>query len=163
MSFEFLINSSLIENLGWTLAHSLWQISAIAALCFLGLKAARNATANFRYSLACAALFLTLCLPAATFVWFANAPTETTANAFAAKTNGRKITVKKPIPDGNLAVIEKNESETIANSPPIYSFENLQTHFENYFVPNLPVLVWFWLEFCFLLREPAAVCGVCTT
>ena len=145
MNFEFLINSSLVENLGWTLAHSLWQISAIAALCFLGLKAARNATANFRYLLACAALFLTLCLPAATFVWFANAPAETTASAFVTKTNGKKIEVKKPVQDERFSAIEKNESEAIANSTPIYSLENLQTHFENYFVPNLPVLVWFWL------------------
>jgi|GEM_PF-797756 len=145
MNFEFLINSSLIENLGWTLAHSLWQISAVAALCFLGLKAARNATANFRYLLACAALFLTLCLPAATFVWFANAPAETTANAFVAKTNGKKIEVKKPVQDERFSAIEKSESEVVANSSPIYSLENLQTHFENYFVPNLPVLVWFWM------------------
>jgi beta-lactamase regulating signal transducer with metallopeptidase domain/peptidoglycan/xylan/chitin deacetylase (PgdA/CDA1 family) len=145
MNLEFLINSSVIENLGWTLAHSLWQISAIAALCFLGLKAARNANANFRYLLACTALFLTLCLPAATFLWFANAPAETTASAFAAKTNGKRTAVKKPVQDDHLSAIEKNESEVIANSAPIYSLENLQTHFENYFVPNLPVLVWFWL------------------
>lgn len=145
MNFEVLINSALIENLGWTLGHSLWQISAIAALCFLGLKTARNASANFRYLLACAALFLTLALPIATFTWFANAPPEAAANAFVAKTNGKKAAIKKQVQDEHLSAVEKNESQTIINSSPIYSLENLQTHFESYFVPNLPVLVWLWL------------------
>ncbi|MDQ4123286.1 MAG: polysaccharide deacetylase family protein [Acidobacteriota bacterium] len=145
MNFEFLTTAPLVENLGWTLAHSLWQISAIAALCFLGLKVARNSTANLRYLLACTALFLTLALPAATFVWFTNAPEETRSFAFVEKTNGKKTAIKKPVHDERSAAIGKSESGTIANPTPIYSLESLQTHFENYFVPNLPILVWFWL------------------
>lgn len=145
MNFEFLKNAPLVENLGWTLLHSLWQITAIAAVCFLGLKAAHKASANLRYLLACAALFFALALPAATFVMLANAPDETPANAFAAQPNGDKTAVKKPSQDQQSSALEKAEAETIVNSAPPYSWKNFQTHFEIYFVPNLPVLVWFWL------------------
>jgi hypothetical protein len=39
MNLEIIANSTLIENLGWTLLHSLWQIALIAFILFLLLRA----------------------------------------------------------------------------------------------------------------------------
>ena len=145
MNFKLLLNTTLVENLGWTLLHSLWQIMAIAAFCFLGLKAAQKMSANFRYLLACTALFLALAVPATTFFLFASVPAKTTGNAFVESSNGKKYVGGKPVQGESVSAFEKNEAETIVNSEPIYSLENIQTHFQNYFVPNLPILVWFWI------------------
>jgi beta-lactamase regulating signal transducer with metallopeptidase domain/peptidoglycan/xylan/chitin deacetylase (PgdA/CDA1 family) len=145
MNFKLLLNTTLVENLGWTLLHSLWQITAIAAFCFLGLKAAQKMSANFRYLLACTALFLALAVPATTFFLFASVPAKTTGNAFVESSNGKKYVGGKPVQGESVSAFEKNEAETIVNSEPIYSLENIQTHFQNYFVPNLPILVWFWI------------------
>ena len=47
-----------VHALGWTLVHSVWQVSLIAAALFLLLEALRNARATTRYAAACAALGL---------------------------------------------------------------------------------------------------------
>jgi beta-lactamase regulating signal transducer with metallopeptidase domain/peptidoglycan/xylan/chitin deacetylase (PgdA/CDA1 family) len=145
MNFEFLTDSSAVENLGWTLAHSLWQISFVAALAFVVLKSARKATANFRYLLSCAALFLTIALPAATFVWLEDSKSETALAASALKTKGQTVLPKENLPDENSAKIEKNEFPTNANVSSLDSFKTWQADLENRFAANLPLLVCFWL------------------
>jgi beta-lactamase regulating signal transducer with metallopeptidase domain len=72
MNLEIFTNSSVIENLGWTLVHSIWQIAFAAFLLSALLRVCRNYSANARYLLAVAALALTFVLPLATFVWFTN-------------------------------------------------------------------------------------------
>jgi|GEM_PF-1216840 len=47
-----------VHALGWTLVHSVWQVSLIAAALFLLLEALRNARATTRYAAACTALGL---------------------------------------------------------------------------------------------------------
>ena len=61
--------TSLIDLLGWTLIHSLWQLSAIAAAVVLALPLLRRVSANARYLLACIALALMMLAPIATFTW----------------------------------------------------------------------------------------------
>src|SRR5437867_995525 len=57
----------VVEALGWTLIHSLWQ-GAIVALLLAGVAAALNGSAaNLRYLVSCAALLLMLAMPVATF------------------------------------------------------------------------------------------------
>src|SRR5512143_267749 len=63
----------LVERLGWTLVHSLWQGALIAALLAVALCVSREADARLRYFLACAALIcFTLC-PLFTFAFISGA------------------------------------------------------------------------------------------
>ncbi|MDQ3129374.1 MAG: hypothetical protein M3Q99_01270 [Acidobacteriota bacterium] len=68
MNFETLMNSKLVENTGWTLAHSVWQIALVALVLFFVLRVLRESSANARYLAAVFALVLATLLPVVTFV-----------------------------------------------------------------------------------------------
>ncbi|MGL4608424.1 MAG: M56 family metallopeptidase [Trueperaceae bacterium] len=59
--------ASLLEPLGFTLLHFLWQGALIAVLLFLVLLFVKRS--GTRYVLACAALLLMLCAPVLTFLY----------------------------------------------------------------------------------------------
>lgn len=63
------MNNWIIENLGWTLLHSLWQISLISAILWIAFRVLRNVSANLRYSISVIALFLAFIIPVLTFVY----------------------------------------------------------------------------------------------
>lgn len=58
----------MIQALGWTLVHFLWQGVAIAVLLGVANLVLRRAPAQTRYVAACAALLLMLAAPVATFL-----------------------------------------------------------------------------------------------
>jgi protein involved in polysaccharide export with SLBB domain/beta-lactamase regulating signal transducer with metallopeptidase domain len=64
---NWLTDQSLIERLGWTLMHSLWQGVVFAALLAVILRAMRSAPVSMRYTTACAAMALMVFAAAATF------------------------------------------------------------------------------------------------
>src|SRR5687767_13179702 len=68
MNRNELLENSIIENLGWTLLHSLWQIALIALVLFLVLQILRSFPANVRYLAATFALLFAAALPVVTFV-----------------------------------------------------------------------------------------------
>src|SRR5262245_58550546 len=76
------LEPSVVQALGWTLLHFVWQGAALAAL-FAALNAAfRHATPSSRYVLAAATLLVMLALPLATFTLLArpaSLPTWTAA------------------------------------------------------------------------------------
>jgi beta-lactamase regulating signal transducer with metallopeptidase domain len=59
--------SAVIERLGWTLLHSLWQGAAAWGLLQLALAALRRHSAQARYLAGCTALALAMLLPLVTF------------------------------------------------------------------------------------------------
>jgi beta-lactamase regulating signal transducer with metallopeptidase domain len=67
MTFDKLVTDTLIQALGWTLAHFLWQGTAVALLLAAVNAALRRSSANARYFASCAALLLMLALPLITF------------------------------------------------------------------------------------------------
>jgi beta-lactamase regulating signal transducer with metallopeptidase domain len=64
----------LIQCVGWTLLHFVWQGLLVAALLASGLRVLRNAAPNQRYLAGCFALLLLTAAPAVTFnrVWRQN-------------------------------------------------------------------------------------------
>jgi protein involved in polysaccharide export with SLBB domain/beta-lactamase regulating signal transducer with metallopeptidase domain len=66
-ALQWLANFSIVETIGWTLVHSLWQGFACALLLALTLRATRRQSAATRYILAIAALSLLLTCAIATF------------------------------------------------------------------------------------------------
>lgn len=57
----------MVDRLGWTLIHFVWEGTAVALLLGLALLAARRTTASFRYTLALGALVLMVACPVVTF------------------------------------------------------------------------------------------------
>jgi beta-lactamase regulating signal transducer with metallopeptidase domain len=78
------MNQALIENLGWTLLHSLWQIALIAALLFVALRMSAGASAHFRYAVSVCALLVAFVLTAATFVRLTNESVDVNTSVLSA-------------------------------------------------------------------------------
>jgi beta-lactamase regulating signal transducer with metallopeptidase domain len=68
MNLRAILDHALVQNLGWTLAHSAWQLAAIALAYAAANALMRRASAQARYCAACLALFAMLALPASTFL-----------------------------------------------------------------------------------------------
>ncbi|MFN2482316.1 MAG: M56 family metallopeptidase [Pyrinomonadaceae bacterium] len=83
MNLQAILNHALFQNLGWTLAHSAWQLAAIALLYGAANASMRRASSQARYCAACLALLAMLALPAGTFLALdsSGAPAQTPARA----------------------------------------------------------------------------------
>jgi len=147
MNLEILANSTLVENLGWTLVASVWQIGLIAIVLSLVLHFFKNLSANARYLLAVAALGLTLVLPLATFVRLQN---DSAQNQFSNKTydseNADFIKAKTAILDNRLPLPQnKLQPTNLANENAFFSFENIQENFKANLASVLPLIVSVWV------------------
>jgi beta-lactamase regulating signal transducer with metallopeptidase domain/murein DD-endopeptidase MepM/ murein hydrolase activator NlpD len=67
------LQTSLLQTLGWTLIHSLWQGVLIAALLFFVLLFVKRS--QVRYGVSCAALLLMVLIPVVTFGMLTDKPT----------------------------------------------------------------------------------------
>lgn len=65
-ALENILSQEIIQRLGWTLLHFVWQAAATALLLAVLLAALRKASANLRYTIACLALGLIVLLPVVT-------------------------------------------------------------------------------------------------
>ena len=68
MNWNVFSNTDLIEHLGWTLVHSLWQFALVAVVLWVILNVLRSGPANVRYVLSVGALAFAVVLPVATFL-----------------------------------------------------------------------------------------------
>ena len=66
MALENILSQEIVQKLGWTLLHFIWQAAAVALLLTILLAVLRKSSANLRYIVACAALGLIVLLPIAT-------------------------------------------------------------------------------------------------
>lgn len=65
---EQVLTPSLVENLGWTILHSLWEMPAVAALLAMTLRRIPAGRAELRYAVCCAGLAVMALAPVATFL-----------------------------------------------------------------------------------------------
>jgi len=63
---EDILSQEIIQKLGWTLVHFIWQAAVVALLLAILLRILRKSTANLRYIFACLALALIVLLPVIT-------------------------------------------------------------------------------------------------
>ncbi|MHC4167800.1 MAG: M56 family metallopeptidase, partial [Planctomycetota bacterium] len=66
MALENILSQEIVQRLGWTLLHFVWQAAAVALLLAVLLAILRKASANLRYTIACLALGLIVLLPVVT-------------------------------------------------------------------------------------------------
>jgi len=63
---ENILSQEIIQKLGWTLLHFIWQAAVVALLLAILLRVLRKSTANLRYIIASLALALIVLLPVIT-------------------------------------------------------------------------------------------------
>jgi beta-lactamase regulating signal transducer with metallopeptidase domain len=146
MNWEILANSKLIENLGWTLVHSLWEIALVAFVLFPALRILRGFSANARYAAAVSALALASILPVITFIQLSrNAAPFFSQTANSSANFGEKVQ-KEAARREYISADEKIKTEQAAarNTSP-GAIENLQNAFNENFVRVLPLAVGLWL------------------
>jgi len=66
IALQNILSPEIVQKLGWTLLHFLWQAAAVALLLAILLAVLRKSTANVRYIIACSALALLVLLPVVT-------------------------------------------------------------------------------------------------
>jgi beta-lactamase regulating signal transducer with metallopeptidase domain/peptidoglycan/xylan/chitin deacetylase (PgdA/CDA1 family) len=147
MNWEIFIESKLVQDLGWTLIHSVWQIALISAVLFLALKAFTKLSAEARYLLSVSALVLAFILPAMTFIQFSGTPARLiSANAGYEQTIAGKNDVNRlqseavEAPAGDPAAIPS------PGQAPFLSFASaLQNFFDRNLAHRIPLAVGLWL------------------
>jgi len=80
MALENVVSQEIVQRLGWTLLHFVWQATGVALLLGVMLVALRRSTANVRYIVACAALGLTVLLPIVTMTLVPASTSQPIAN-----------------------------------------------------------------------------------
>ncbi len=147
MNWEILANSKLVENLGWTLVHSVWQVGFVALVLFLILRLFKNLTANARYFFSVCALGFVLVLPLATFVRLANvsAQNQSSDKIFNAEASN-SLQNKEQAPENfTFSANNKLQAANSSDEDAFFSFANLQKNFKQNLVSTLPILVLLWI------------------
>ncbi len=63
---ENILSQEIVQKIGWTLLHFIWQAAVLAILLAILLRLLRKSTPSLRYIIACLALALIVLLPAVT-------------------------------------------------------------------------------------------------
>jgi beta-lactamase regulating signal transducer with metallopeptidase domain len=146
MNWEILTRSQLVENLGWTLLHSVWQIALVAFILFFLLRVLQRFSANARYLVSISALAFALVLPVLTFVNLnGSLPANLSQNEISA-TQDAELTNKNFRRAENFPALTKAETEAAkAGENNVFgSIENLQNFVDKNFSAFLPFVVVFW-------------------
>lgn len=125
----------IVENLGWTLLHSLWQIGFVALILFVVLQILRDFSAHLRYALSILALSLSFILPVLTFVYFSSEMKQT------------QTIIQNVSPLSKQTQIQETKGQIISETvdvPPAVSVEkSVSSPSSN--IPLMPIVVGLWL------------------
>jgi len=69
-----IFQAEIIQRLGWTLLHFVWQAAAIGIALAIVLKLLRKSSANLRYAVGCMAMVLIVVIPAVTITQIGVSP-----------------------------------------------------------------------------------------
>lgn len=147
MNTSNFLDSKIVENVGWTLLHSLWQIALAALVLFVLLKLTRGFSANFRYWIAVSALAFSIALPALTFYQLNKTSSAKFSSTEISKTRASQFSEKSFYTPENFVVKNdiSNENKSENSTSFFASIQNLKSDFSNNLSGVLPFLVGFWL------------------
>jgi hypothetical protein len=144
MILENLANSQLIENLGWTLLHSIWQLAFIGFWLYLALRAAAKSSANSRYLTSLFALVLALILPVTTFIFLSQKTSSVTQTSVNSKLENALIDIEKIQPPENLSALKNTAAVDFIEEDFFTSVNGWQNGLAENFSAAAPVLVGLW-------------------
>lgn len=137
-TLQTIFQAEIIQRLGWTLMHFIWQAAAIGLILAVVLRLLRKSSANLRYVIACMALALIVVMPTVTIRMVdvsvvTIAPIEQTAIQLPRAVAETQVVVEMPLPE--------SPATEIAASPRV----SIKDRFSSAVEPALPYLVLGWL------------------
>ncbi len=148
------LESPLIESLGWALVHFVWQAALLALLLVLLLVPLRRVSARVRYVVQCAVFAAMSSCPLVTWCWIA---TSQTAKPAVVATVSDPVVYEAPSMDDapilvvpTLPVIDREVRPTLLEPAPMAKPSIVKTvswteSFHRRLTPALPWLVGAWL------------------
>jgi len=143
-TIEKILSQEIVQKLGWSLIHFIWQAIAVAVLAAILLRILRRFSANLRYAIACLALGLMVLMPVCTMKYvhvLKSAPTsvETIPATF--------VMPSEPIREISAAEITTSiEEKTIVPEPEkINYFAYWKQRTQKYLESAMPNIVTLWL------------------
>ena len=134
-TLEELVSPALLQALGWTLLHSLWQGALAAAVLAVALLALRRHAAAVRYRAAAGALGALVLLGCLTFGYYYGGEAKTSPTALAITEQ-----MAPAIPQAAAVLPNAPVSVAAAPRPPAAWLATARHHFDQ----NLPWLVLAW-------------------
>jgi len=139
-----LLSQGIVEKLGWTLIHFVWQAAVVAVLLAAVLRLLRRRNADTRYIAGCAALALMVALPIATITFVEASGPGAEVGPAPAKASAADTTPTSEIVEvAELPPLSPDEAAPLETAPlprPAWH-EKLVGTFE----PALPYIVCAWL------------------
>ena len=147
MNWKLLTDSKIIENVGWALVHSVWQIILIAFILFLLLRLFNKLSANARYVFAIAAIWFTFVLPLVTFIQLTNNSAQNQFSDKISTTENFDSLNSKAQSSENLTITPNNKLQpgNLPKENAFLSFANLQKYFKQNLATALPIFVLLWI------------------
>jgi beta-lactamase regulating signal transducer with metallopeptidase domain/peptidoglycan/xylan/chitin deacetylase (PgdA/CDA1 family) len=145
MNWEAVVTSNVVAGLGWTLLHSLWQITLVSGGLLLALRLLRDRSANVRYIASLVALVTAFILPLITFVQISQQqPGKPAATNIAPINDGRDAAKPGVRTDGT---VDGNEFTDFynADAQKVPTFVGLRRYLDTRVPDVLPLLVGFWI------------------
>ncbi|MDT8303018.1 MAG: M56 family metallopeptidase [Sedimentisphaerales bacterium] len=135
-----ILSQEIVQRLGWTLLHFIWQAAAVALILAVLLKVLRKSTANLRYIIACLALALIVLMPVITIKLVPVSQPLTAAHI--APTNEPTMLPIEEMPAPETIVIAQPYQPESVNVLPAIPFKQRMA---NTLEPALPYIVSGWL------------------
>ncbi|RDC65197.1 M56 family metallopeptidase [Adhaeribacter pallidiroseus] len=131
------LSPKLVEALGWTILHSLWQSALVAITLSVLLILLQRHSARFRYTVATTALFASLLIAGVTFVRTYQ-QTQPTVSLVMPDSQLQPALVAKPTSKTNTALTKANDAKPMLRGA-------ILVNFKYYFSKHLPAVVLVWL------------------
>jgi type II secretory pathway component GspD/PulD (secretin)/beta-lactamase regulating signal transducer with metallopeptidase domain len=141
MALENIISQEIVQELGWTLLHFVWQAAAIALLLAILLKLLRKSTAKLRYIIACLSLGLIVLLPIVTMQLVPVSVTHLPAGIEPARPPVALPTGQI----GEMPTVKMTEFEEVAEPQSTASIVLWKQRAAGLLEPTLPYIVSGWL------------------
>ncbi|MFC2138249.1 M56 family metallopeptidase [Bacteroidota bacterium] len=146
--FNLLLDKPVIDALGWTLVHSIWQIALWAIVAVSAMVMSHRNKAKIRYSILGIILFCICLTSVVTFGYhYNNAKVNNTQN---------QVTTNENVVTDNAEENVHESNNIHADQAQITKKANLYNWFYSYFDKHLPAIVSIWfLGFIFLFLRYA--------
>jgi beta-lactamase regulating signal transducer with metallopeptidase domain/peptidoglycan/xylan/chitin deacetylase (PgdA/CDA1 family) len=147
MNLNSFAGAHIIEQFGWTLIHSVWQIALVSISLAAALKLLRNASANVRYSACLAAMLIAAALPAVTFVRMSNriAAPATSDRIGQYDTGANPLGRPNPVRPEPFVLSNNPEGPFDRNGDVFQPLKELSQYFRTSFPPYFPFAAAIWL------------------
>jgi len=137
-ALDLMLAQPMVETLGWTLIHFLWQGTLVALLLANVLTLLQRRAANLRYFIACTAMLLMLILPLVT-IWMIGSPSPKIA---ASRSPLTPIAMTELRPLAALAYPKIGSTVSVSASPTTSIW---QERLSQRVSPWLPAMISVWL------------------